>query len=190
MDHTRLNVHAINANSQANGPGIRYTLWLQGCSIHCDGCFNPGTHDPLAGTWMSILDILQDIQNHMPNLDGITVTGGEPLDQAAALSSFLSACRDNLPLPILLFTGYNEEQIAADPSMVHILNLIDVLVCGPYRQKEKNTAGFPGSKNQKIQFITDTYAQNDFVNLPPAEITIHPAGDVDSSGTDPFRLFL
>ncbi len=187
MSQTRLKIHAIESESRANGPGIRYTLWLQGCSMHCPGCFNPATHNPSAGVWMSIPSLVRDIRSNQPAIEGITISGGEPLDQASELADLLLALKQGIPLPVLLFTGYTVEEISDDPEKVYVLNLVDAVICGPYQKEYAHQAGFPGSSNQQLLLITDAYTKNDFAVLPAAEITITPNGDLILSGTDPFK---
>lgn len=187
MKPSRLKVHAMEAESRANGPGIRYTLWLQGCSIHCPGCFNPATHDPSAGVWMSIPSLVRHIQSSLTVIEGITISGGEPLDQAPELADLLEALKQEISLPTLLFTGYTLEEISDDPDKEYVLNLVDAVICGPYQRNTPSPSGFPGSRNQQILLITNAYTQDDFTHLPAAEITITPSGDLILSGTDPYK---
>jgi anaerobic ribonucleoside-triphosphate reductase activating protein len=187
MKPSRLKVHAMEEESRANGPGIRYTLWLQGCSIQCPGCFNPATHDPSAGVWMSIPSIVRHIQSSQAAIDGITISGGEPLDQALELADLLEAMKQEISLPILLFTGYTLDEISDDPDKETILNLVDAVIFGPYQRNNPSPSGFPGSTNKQILLITNAYTQKDFALVPAAEITITPSGELILSGTDPYK---
>jgi len=71
-----LRINRIIKDSKVNGPGKRYTIWVQGCSIHCNGCSNTDTWNPEQGTEFKIKDLVEDIQQQ--KIDGITLTGGEP----------------------------------------------------------------------------------------------------------------
>jgi anaerobic ribonucleoside-triphosphate reductase activating protein len=84
-----MQINHVMRSSVVNGPGKRYTIWVQGCSIHCKGCINPDTWDQKAGTKIDIDTLVQDIQSLNGSIDGITLTGGEPLDQIDGLLQFL-----------------------------------------------------------------------------------------------------
>ena len=75
-------VHAIEPRSRANGPGVRFVVWLQGCTLGCPGCFNPLTHDPRAGTERAVDDIVAQLR--AVRVDGLTLSGGEPMQQRDA----------------------------------------------------------------------------------------------------------
>jgi anaerobic ribonucleoside-triphosphate reductase activating protein len=136
---------------------------------------------------MSVPSLIRHIQASQTAIDGITISGGEPLDQAPELADLLEALKEEISLPILLFTGYTLEEISDDPDKEAVLSLVDAVICGPYQRKNPSPSGFPGSTNQQILLITDAYTQNDFTQVPAAEITITPSGDLILSGTDPFK---
>jgi anaerobic ribonucleoside-triphosphate reductase activating protein len=142
---------AVN-DSIVDGPGIRMTLFLQGCTHRCPGCQNPETHDFTGGSLKTVDEILAAIERN-PLLDGITFSGGEPLEQAVPLIELSIAVRDR-GLSIWCYTGYLFEDIcagtpSADASV--LLQYIDVLVDGPFIETERSLdARWRGSLNQRV----------------------------------------
>jgi anaerobic ribonucleoside-triphosphate reductase activating protein len=83
-------VHAVEPRSQANGPGVRFVVWSQGCTLGCPGCFNPGTHPVTAagaGEWPPG-ELAAAAAAQAGCIEGVTLTGGEPLQQPAAVAAF------------------------------------------------------------------------------------------------------
>lgn len=146
--------------SRAQGPGIRYTIWTQGCSIHCPGCLNKDTWDFSAGYDKSIESIIQEIKSDS-TLDGITITGGEPLDQ---LDTIYELCSKIFTLiPIFLTTGYTREQILKN-NQASIFNKLDMICMGPFEQNKVCSGEWRGSFNQVIKYLTITGAKQ--ANMP------------------------
>ena len=79
----KLRIAGFNKDSIVDGPGLRYTIFSQGCFHNCEGCHNPQTHDITAGKIVDIDEIFEDITN-IPICDGVTFSGGEPFLQAFA----------------------------------------------------------------------------------------------------------
>ena len=100
-----LSLHALVEASRANGPGRRAVLWTQGCSLGCAGCFNPQTHS-FSGEPVAVDKLFECLAAMADHLEGITVSGGEPLQQPRALLALLKRVRAETPLSIIVFTGY------------------------------------------------------------------------------------
>jgi anaerobic ribonucleoside-triphosphate reductase activating protein len=102
---TALNVHHIAKCSQANGPGIRFTIWVQGCSIGCPGCFNPETHSSDVRRTITVVNLLEQIHAQLAanNITGITLSGGEPFDQPKAILQLLQEVKQTSSLYCGLF---------------------------------------------------------------------------------------
>lgn len=175
MDNT---IHARIANivqdSIVDGPGIRMTIFFQGCPHHCPGCHNPGTHDPQGGYEMAIGEIIT-MMDANPLLDGITLSGGEPFEQINACAQIASEAKKRR-LNVWCYTGYTYEQIMADECKRQLLAWIDVLVEGPYIQ-HRRTLELPwrGSDNQRIIDVQSSLAQGrvvEWCGLPE-----HAGGD-------------
>jgi len=145
-----MKINDIIKSSQVNGPGKRYTIWVQGCSIHCKGCSNKDTWGFECNNIKSNDELLKDIQNQ--DIDGITITGGEPLDQYEHTLSFLKVV---YPLyNIFLTSGYTFEEIKKSKS--EILNYVDILVSGPFVESlPDETTSWRGSTNQHVHFLTE-----------------------------------
>jgi anaerobic ribonucleoside-triphosphate reductase activating protein len=181
-----LRVHAIEPRSRANGPGARCVVWLQGCTLGCPGCFNPATHDVAGGHDMAVAEIAAQLAA-TPGIEGLSVSGGEPLQQAEAATQLLDAARA-LGLSTLAFSGYTIDEIRRLPHGQAMLDRLDVLIDGRYVAGERLATGLRGSTNQRIHLLTSRYQLSDVEATPIAEIRIGPTGDVVLTGVDPLKL--
>jgi len=179
----KLAIHAVEPRSRANGPGSRFVVWVQGCTLGCAGCFNPATHAPTTGG-RDIADLVAEIPG---DVEGISVSGGEPLQQAPAVAALLAAARSR-GLSTLLFSGYTRDEIEGMPDGPAVLARLDVLVDGRYVAAQRLAAGLRGSANQRIHLITDRYRIEDIERTPVAEVRISPTGEVVLTGVDPLKL--
>jgi len=132
------------------GPGKRIGIWLQGCSIHCEGCISMDTWQFNINK-VAINDLKQVLKAWLPQCEGITITGGEPFDQENALIEllvFLNSFNKN----ILVYSGYPFD-VLKEKELVQN-GLIDVLISEPYDHKQSQTKRLLGSDNQKVHFLT------------------------------------
>ena len=97
--------------SSVNGPGYRYVIWVQGCKLNCKGCFNPETHSFDDASSIDIGVIANEI-NSNPTIEGITISGGEPLDYTKELIELIKLI--NPTLTSIIFTGYTLKEIIKD----------------------------------------------------------------------------
>jgi anaerobic ribonucleoside-triphosphate reductase activating protein len=178
-------VHAIEPRSRANGPGTRFVVWLQGCTLGCPGCFNPTTHGP-GGREVAISELAAQLAATR-DIEGLTLSGGEPLQQAEAAAALLDAARA-LGLSTLVFSGYALDEIRALPGGPAVLDRVDVLIDGRYVAGDRLASGLRGSGNQRIQLLTGRYTLADVEATPVAEIRITPGGEVVLTGVDPLKL--
>jgi anaerobic ribonucleoside-triphosphate reductase activating protein len=187
----RVRIHAFEPRSRANGPGARFVVWFQGCTLGCPGCFNPTTHDPDGGRGgaigVEIAEIAAEIAKARPGIEGISLSGGEPLQQPEAARALLDAARE-LGLSTLAFSGYTIDEIRALPGGTQVLERLDVLIDGRYVAGERLATGLRGSGNQRIHLLTDRYQLADVEATPVAEIRIGPTGEVVLTGVDPLKL--
>lgn len=179
-------MHAFLAASHANGPGLRAVLWVQGCSLACPGCFNPRAH-PHGGQPVSVTELLARIAAAQARfgIEGITISGGEPLQQPHGLLALLDWVWEHTNLSTLVLTGYTWEEIASMRPSAELLARVDVLIAGRYDQRLRLAAGLRGSTNKTVHLLTDRYTLADLDAVPAAEVIIDPGGDVVLSGIDP-----
>lgn len=183
----RARVHAIEPRSRANGPGSRFVVWLQGCTLGCPGCFNPGTH-AAGGREVAIAEIASQMAAaEAAGVEGLSLSGGEPLQQPEAAAALLDAARA-LDLSTVAFSGYTIDEIRALPGGAEVLTRLDVLIDGRYVAGERLATGLRGSANQRIHLLTSRYTLADVEATPVAEIRIGPAGDVVLTGVNPLKL--
>lgn len=186
---TTARVHAIDPRSRTNGPGVRFVIWLQGCTLGCAGCFNPATH-PAAGPDTPIADLVAQLsaaRGAGTPIEGLSLSGGEPMQQSAASLALLRAARA-LSLSTLMFSGYTLDEIRALPDGPAVLAELDVLVDGRYVAAQRHATGLRGSSNQRIHLLTGRYALADVEATPVAEIVIAPSGEVALTGVNPLKL--
>lgn len=148
------------------GPGRRAGIWLQGCSIHCPGCLSRDTWTP-AVTMTAAAKIVDWAECAAGDgLTGITVSGGEPLDQAPGLQALLSGIRDRPRLAdadILLYSGYSAAVVRRRHQAV--LALVDAVISGPYLASRPSQNPWMGSGNQVLTLLTERARQR-FAELP------------------------
>lgn len=140
------------------GPGERIGLWLSGCFHGCKGCSNPELWNQEKGQYISVgrlAAILREIAEKHP-VDGLTVTGGDPMEQAGELCSFLEEISDILCLmeeDVLLYTGYRKEELRGEQLL--LLEKTGVLIDGPYVEERNCGAALRGSDNQGIYILKE-----------------------------------
>lgn len=145
----KLRIAGIVEESIVDGPGIRMTVFTQGCNHKCKGCHNPQTHDFKAGRDITIEEIIEKAKNN-PLLDGLTISGGEPFEQAQACANLARAARD-IGLNVLVYTGYTYEILQEKEAYQDFLQQIDILIDGRFEIDQMDlTLAFRGSKNQRI----------------------------------------
>jgi anaerobic ribonucleoside-triphosphate reductase activating protein len=178
-------IHATEARSRANGPGSRFVVWMQGCTLGCPGCFNPTTHDAAGGRVVEVAALAAEMAES--GSEGLSLSGGEPLQQAEAAVALLDAARA-LGMSTLAFSGYTIDEIRALPHGPDVLARLDVLIDGRYVSTERLASGLRGSANQRIQRLTERYAMSDIEATPVAEIRISATGEAILTGVNPLKL--
>ncbi|GAP14547.1 organic radical activating enzyme [Longilinea arvoryzae] len=182
-----LRLHHFEPLSRSNGPGLRSVIWVQGCTLNCPGCFNPRTHASQSGQVVGISDLFERILAGAGQIEGITISGGEPLQQAPALLELLKRVKSETGLSTLVFTGFTWEEAARIPQIEELLDCIDVLLAGRYRSDLRIASGLRGSSNKTVHFLSARYNQSDLDQVPPAEVIIDPTGEIRFSGIEPLR---
>ena len=153
----------------ANGPGIRTTLFVSGCTHHCPGCFNQESQSFRFGKhWdkeaeEGFVSFAKD-----PYIQGVTILGGEPMDQIQDddLLELLTRLRLETPHPIWVYSGYTFEQIQSHPKREAILHQCDVLVDGEFIEAEKDLRlYYRGSRNQRIIDVRASLESNTVIQI-------------------------
>lgn len=150
------------AATEAEGPGVRYAIWVQGCPLRCKGCCNPELLAFRGGT-ESTVDALVARILATDGIEGISLLGGEPTSQAAALAPVCEAVQA-AGLSVMLYTGFTVEDLRAreDPAVDRLLAACDLVVDGPYeRDKPDAERRWIGSTNQGMRFLTGAYQPTD-----------------------------
>jgi len=157
---TLLNIGEILTRSKANGPGIRSVVWVQGCSIQCKGCTNLKLWSNEISYLIDPIELIHKLKMKAKDIEGITLTGGEPFDQSEGCSVLLQGAKYN-GLSTVLYTGYTYRllQGSQDWNVHKMLSNTDILIDGPFQQsKAKDKCiRWTGSSNQKVNFLTERY---------------------------------
>ena len=136
----------------ANGPGVRATLFVSGCTHHCVNCFNEPYQDFSYGKpWdeKALKQFMEYVTD--PNVKGVSILGGEPMQQDEQLLALLKRIKEETDKTIWLYSGYTYEMIMQDDHRRAMLSQCDVLVDGPFIEGLKNlNLRFRGSSNQRI----------------------------------------
>ena len=173
--------------SEANGPGPHYTIWVQGCSLNCPGCFNPQTHNPEGGYSRSISSLLQEIIGYwtQKKIRGVTITGGEPLQQITNVTILLKEIKSVGEIGTIILTGYNENELQKISGFDILTPYLDILITGRFLKKKKLQKGIRGSVNKKILFYSSFYQYHEFDEIPPVEVITHSDGSISITGIKP-----
>ena len=152
-------------NSLVNGDGMRSVVFVSGCNHNCRKCQNEFMKDFNYGDTTSVQDVLERIKRNMPIIKGVTFSGGEPFESAAALSK-LSEQLKELGLNIWCYSGYTFEEIveSKDSDKLNLLGLIDVLIDGKFDETLKVGASkYTGSSNQRIIKAKKSLLENQII---------------------------
>lgn len=144
-----LSVISIIEDTMVDGPGFRTAIYCAGCKHHCKGCHNPQSWDFNNGTMMSTRQIM-DIIKQDP-FANVTFSGGDPMFQPEGFTELAEAIRMETNKTIWCWTGYKFEMLLRMPKQHRLLELIDVIVDGPFIEAQKDPdLLFRGSRNQRL----------------------------------------
>lgn len=163
---TKLHLAGVVRESIVDGPGIRMTVFVQGCPHHCKGCHNQHTWSFEGGYYTTVERVLEEAAKDKL-LRGITLSGGEPFTQAEALAELSEKARQ-MGLNIFCYTGYTfeklYEQFDSHPEYKALLEQCDWLVDGPFIEEEMSLMlHFRGSRNQRILDVPQSLEKGEAV---------------------------
>lgn len=187
-------LHAIVPRSAANGPGLRCVIWSQGCALACPGCFNPGTHatggaaDGAGFAGPGFVRTVGEVADQVlagaraDGLEGVTLTGGEPLEQPAATAAFCAELKARGDLGVIVLTGFTRREIESDPARAAAVADADTVLAGRYNERLRVARGLRGSSNKEHWARTGRYTAADLWDVPELEITIADDATVTFTG--------
>jgi len=146
-----MKIASTTSGSIVDGPGLRFTVFVQGCVHHCPGCHNPETHSFDGGYEISVDELANQLLSD-PLTVGLTLSGGDPMEQAAECARLAAIARKS-GMTVWTYTGYTYEALLTqgDPDKLALLDQTDVLVDGPFVQAQKSyELLYRGSRNQRL----------------------------------------
>lgn len=160
-----MNYGQIRKYDIANGPGIRTSIFVTGCSLNCKNCFNKDYQNPSFGNlWTEKEDELLISYLSDPNVSGLTILGGEPFENAQGLISLLKKIKTNKS--IWIYSGYTYDFLIKNDDTLELLKLVDVLVDGPFIESMKDlNLYFRGSRNQRIIDVKESLLNDELILL-------------------------
>lgn len=154
MGHKLNILQLYRKGSRALGPGLRYVIWVQGCPFHCPHCETPEGRSFEPNTLIDVNALANDIISHQ-EIEGITISGGEPFEQADELATLLKKVHEARPeLTVISYTGYLYEQLTSVNAKA-LLAELDLLIDGQYVHELNDNKGIRGSSNQRLLFFSE-----------------------------------
>ena len=166
-------------HSEIYGPGVRSVFWTQGCTLACKGCWNTQYWSSQSGLEIEVPQILKEL-NQLEGIEGITLLGGEPLQQIDASIKLIKGCKE-MGLSVFLYTGYELSEF--DKKMQTCFDLCDIVVTGRFVQELRDTTlRWRGSSNQQVHIISDMYDYSVLREQTEVECHILPSGEIQMVG--------
>lgn len=155
-DNRTIRLAGIAGDSIVDGPGIRMTLFAQGCPHHCKGCHNPETWEFAGGTCWNT-EALVEIIKENPLVRGVTFSGGEPFSQADGFAELAEKLKKT-GYEVASYSGFTfEELLHGTKEQKRLLETLDVLIDGRYLEEERSLSlAYRGSKNQRILAVPES----------------------------------
>jgi anaerobic ribonucleoside-triphosphate reductase activating protein len=191
-------LHAFIPASQANGPGLRSVVFFQGCTLGCENCFNPDSH-AFSGAEFTIQAVAERVlQAHQEHgTEGVTFSGGEPMQQAPALLELIEILRRQVPsLSFGLFSGYSDLELVLGEYSIwghdysepdrrrfweQIREYLDFAVLGRYNEHQPSGLPLRTSRSQALRMLTTRYGVKDY-GPQSVEVIVHSDGRAEVTG--------
>lgn len=189
-------LHRFIPITEAEGPGRRACIWVQGCPIHCKGCGVPWTWNPNKGTAISVNKLWDQIVKAKKeyNIEGITFLGGEPFEQAVPLAE-LGKRAQTIGLSVMVFSGYYKEELKKlnKQGWKDLYKVADLFIDGPFEiDKLDKKRPWVGSTNQRFHFLTNRYRhlEKKLVSIPDKlEVNLNEDGTISANGMVPTEVW-
>ncbi len=151
--HNQLDIYHYDIIKDVLGFGSRLVIWFNGCPFRCPGCIEEKLQSGDLGRSISTIDLLNELDDKLPKVDGLTLSGGEPLWQSVSLLEFLDLVPRSLDK--MLFTGYNVSEL--NSTKLECYNRFDLVISGRFQQSKMGNYLWRGSANQTIVSPTGKY---------------------------------
>jgi anaerobic ribonucleoside-triphosphate reductase activating protein len=169
-----LNIYNLETSNHVNGNGNRFVIWVQGCDLACEGCWNQQTWSFEDKQLISVNDLFDKIQEHIDTLDGITFTGGEPFLQSQKLAELAGLIKEQTSLSIHVFSGFDLAEIKEESGRSKLLGYVDTLVCGRFDGNMPN--------NNQTLYLFNEELDNWSFNNSDVEIEIDESNNIKITG--------
>ena len=167
------------SSSQIYGPGNRFVIWVQGCSLECPGCWNKEFWTTESGYELEISKLISIISSSN-EIEGITILGGEPLEQPEATLNLIQSVK-RIGLTVMLYTGYEENEMT--DLQLECIYASDIVIMGRYVASMRDTTlRWRGSSNQEIKILSEAYKDIEIEEKEEVEITIDTNGAISMAG--------
>ena len=168
----------LTPESIVDGPGLRFTVWTQGCLHHCKGCHNPQTWDMSGGNEADTDEVYEQIVRN-PLLDGVTLSGGDPFYQAKPMAELARRIHafEGAGLSVIAYTGFLYEELIAEADDTNgyaaLLKECDYLIDGPFILEQRSLdLKFRGSRNQRFIDVKRSLEAGRVIALTDEELSL------------------
>ena len=177
----QLNIAHLESQSDIYGPGTRFVIWVQGCSLRCPGCWNKEMWPRTPRQLYTMERLWTEIKQVRSEIEGITILGGEPLEQIEATRALIALAQED-GLSVVLFTGYEYAEIEAK-GWQDVFQNTDILITGRYLEHLRTLDHqWIGSTNQEIHFLSERYDESVLRDATYMELVINEDGVVNVMG--------
>lgn len=169
------------------GPGKRAILWVRGCDLACPGCMTPELWgNAPRERWRSVEDVAADLERALEGMDGLTISGGEPTNQAPALALLIEHLRRTRDVEVVVYSGHILEDLILRDDVQPLLETIDILIDGRFKNEQANTLQWRGSDNQRVHLLSE-YAQK-YADVCDASMPEQRELGLQSLGANGYRI--
>lgn len=170
-----LRLYMVVPQTEALGPGKRFAIWVQGCNKRCNGCIAPDAWNVDGGYEKDVAELAEEIIN-TPDIEGITISGGEPFLQQDALCELIKRVKMQRDLGIIVYTGLLYDDIAD----TELASLLDLIIDGEYVDALNDNKSLRGSSNQNAVCLTQRYKDwiSDYYGVDGRTIELHVNGEL------------